>query len=184
MIFDKIGFKYVAWTLNFVILTAALSVYNSCIYVNSRTLYGLALQNNAPQIFTKVTKKGVPANAQILSAFLTFTVVPLNYFLPNWFDAFQTVLRFSILCLLINWFLIVAAHINFRKQIQLENRKNIFPAPFYPYINYLSLAFIFFILIATTLFQQEMIKQILAIPVWVLIICLLHRFFKSRKLKV
>jgi L-asparagine transporter-like permease len=57
MIFDRVGFKYSASFLNFIILTAALSVYNSCIYCNSRMLYGLALQKNAPQIFKKLTKE-------------------------------------------------------------------------------------------------------------------------------
>ena len=59
MIFDKIGFKYAAWTLNFIILTAALSAYNSCVYSNSRMLYGLSLQRNAPQIFTKTNARGI-----------------------------------------------------------------------------------------------------------------------------
>ncbi|MDI5166082.1 hypothetical protein MJL22_27875, partial [Salmonella enterica subsp. enterica serovar Montevideo] len=41
-------------------LTAALSVYNSCVYCNSRMLFGLAQQGNAPKALLNVDKRGVP----------------------------------------------------------------------------------------------------------------------------
>ncbi|HAH13058.1 MAG TPA: aromatic amino acid transporter AroP, partial [Pantoea agglomerans] len=47
-IFHELGDAMVANALNVVILTAALSVYNSCVYCNSRMLFGLAQQGNAP----------------------------------------------------------------------------------------------------------------------------------------
>jgi L-asparagine transporter-like permease len=183
MIFEKIGFKYVAWVLNFVILTAGLSVYNSCIYSNSRMLYGLALQNNAPKIFTKTTKKGVPATAQTLSGILTFLVVPLNYFFPNWFDAFQIVINFTVVFIFINWILITMSHIKFKKQKNMENFKTIFPSPFFPYANYLILAFILFLLVSMVLLQPELITQIVAIPVWILSVYILYRFSNVVKQK-
>ncbi|MFG9944163.1 hypothetical protein ACG3RN_27880 [Pseudomonas aeruginosa] len=43
-IFSLIGSGTAANILNFVVLTAALSVYNSGVYCNSRMLYGLAAQ--------------------------------------------------------------------------------------------------------------------------------------------
>jgi L-asparagine transporter-like permease len=183
MIFDKIGFKHAAWALNFVILSAALSVYNSCIYSNSRTLYGLALQNSAPKIFAKTTKKGVPAAAQMLSGTLTFLVVPLNYFMPNWFDAFQIVISFVVVCILINWGLIAMSHIKFKKQKNLENHKNLFPSPLYPYTNYLIFAFILFILIVMAILQPGMIRQAVAVPLWILIVYVLYRISKVKKNK-
>ena len=179
MIFDKIGFKHAAWVLNFVILSAALSVYNSCIYSNSRTLYGLALQNNAPQIFSKTTKKGIPAAAQMLSGILTFLVVPLNYFLPNWIDAFQAVISFVVVCILINWGLITMSHMKFKKQKNLENHKTLFPSPFYPYTNYIVFAFILLILIIMAILQG-MIKQAIAVPIWILIV---YVFYKVSTIK-
>ncbi|MCC7799856.1 regulatory signaling modulator protein AmpE, partial [Escherichia coli] len=42
-----------------VVLTAALSVYNSCVYCNSRMLFGLAQQGNAPKALASVDKRGV-----------------------------------------------------------------------------------------------------------------------------
>src|SRR5690606_26458625 len=45
-IFSLIGSDVAAHILNFVVLTAALSVYNSGVYCNSRMLYGLAEQGD------------------------------------------------------------------------------------------------------------------------------------------
>lgn len=42
LIFHELGDTFVANALNIVVLTAALSVYNSCVYCNSRMLFGLA----------------------------------------------------------------------------------------------------------------------------------------------
>lgn len=40
LIFHAIDSNIVANALNLVVLTAALSVYNSCVYCNSRMLFG------------------------------------------------------------------------------------------------------------------------------------------------
>jgi L-asparagine transporter-like permease len=180
MIFDKIGFKYAAWTLNVVVFTASLSVYNSCIYCNSRMLYGLALQNNAPQIFKKTTGKGVPVTAQMLSAVLTFLVVPLNYFFKHWNDAFQIIMNFVVVCALVNWILITVSHIKFKQQKKLENCKTLFPVPFYPYTNYITLAFYIFILAAMAL-HLGMAKQVIAAPIWVIMVYIGYRISKNSK---
>ena len=181
IIFDKIGFKYAAWTLNFIILTAALSVYSGCIYSNSRTIYGLALQNNAPNVFTKTTKNGVPIAALLLSGILTFSVVPLNYFMPNWSEAFKIVMSFVVMCIILNWMLITISHIKFKKQKNLESQKTLFPSPLYPYSNYASLLFIFFILVVmATSPKLSMTKQVIAFPIWVLVV---YAGYKISKIK-
>lgn len=53
LIFQSLNSNGVANVLNFVVLIAAISVYNSCIYCNSRMLHGLAEQGNAPAILKK-----------------------------------------------------------------------------------------------------------------------------------
>ncbi|MDR2811669.1 MAG: amino acid permease [Endomicrobium sp.] len=175
MIFDRIGFKYAAWTLNFIALTAALSVYNSCLYSNSRMLYALALQKNAPQALAKTNKRGIPLNAILMSSAITFLVVPLNYFTPNWFTAFKIILSFVVVCILVNWALITLSHIKFKR----KNKKTLFPAPFYPYSNHITLAFIAFILTAMTFPKIGMAKQVIAIPFWIFIVYIVYKIVKK-----
>ncbi|XPE46383.1 hypothetical protein ACNKHO_00855 [Shigella flexneri] len=52
------------------VLTAALSVYNSCVYCNSPMPFGLAKQGNAPKAL-RPDSGGVPVNTIIVSAFVT-----------------------------------------------------------------------------------------------------------------
>ncbi|KAF9017155.1 amino acid permease-domain-containing protein [Rhodocollybia butyracea] len=54
------GIKGLGSVINAVILTSAWSSGNSFLYMSSRSLYSLAVAGNAPKIFAKCTKKGVP----------------------------------------------------------------------------------------------------------------------------
>jgi phenylalanine-specific permease len=64
--FHNLDSNVVASALNFVILVASLSVYNS-VYSNSRMLFGLSVQGNAPKFLARVSKRGVPVNSLLLS---------------------------------------------------------------------------------------------------------------------
>lgn len=59
-LFALIGIPFAAGIINFVVLTAAASSCNSGIFSNSRMLYGLSNQNQAPPTFASTNKHGVP----------------------------------------------------------------------------------------------------------------------------
>lgn len=82
LVFDKVGIPAAASIINFVVLTAALSGMNSALYVDGRMLYSLALNNNAPKMFSKVSKSGIPYVGILFSTFIAMIAVILNYFLP------------------------------------------------------------------------------------------------------
>lgn len=165
MIFSQLGETGTANILNLVILTAALSVYNSGVYCNSRMLHGLALQGNAPHLFCKVDKRGVPVAAILLSALVTFLCVVINYFLPG--EAFGLLMSLTVGALIINWAMISLAHLKFRAA---KNRAGI--TPFFkafgsPFVNYLCLAFMVLILVLLWFSEQRIAIKL--IPVWLLI---------------
>lgn len=176
-IFDHTGFPAIAGTLNFVVLTAALSVYNSCVYCNSRMLYGLSIQGNAPHVFSKANKRGVPTPALLLSGALTFLVVPLNYFFPVWIDAFKVALGFVVSCLVINWAMISLAHLKFKKRMLGKNHKTAFPSPWYPWANFLCLGLVAFVLVVMALPSVGMLDAVIAVPVWIGFIYVLYKLF-------
>ncbi|MDR0977958.1 MAG: amino acid permease [Endomicrobium sp.] len=181
IVFDRIGLKYAASILNFILLTAALSVYNSCIYSNSRMLYGLALQENAPEIFTKTNKKGVPSPAIIFSSVLTFLIVPLNYFVPNWSQALEIVMSFALVGIILNWGIIVMAHLKYRQCKEKNHEKTLFTAPFYPWSNYIAVGFLTFILCSSVLSDFANIKKVIAVPIWILVVWIWYKFSKSER---
>jgi len=166
-IFSLIGSDTAAHILNFVVLTAALSVYNSGVYCNSRMLYGLAEQGNAPKSLLKVDKRGVPVLAIFFSALFTLICVVVNYLVPK--SALELLMSLVVAALVINWAMISLAHIKFRKAMQAKGVEPSFKAFWFPFANYLCLAFVLFIL-GVMLFIPGIRLSVFAIPFWLLFI--------------
>lgn len=166
-IFSLIGSDTAAHLLNFVVLTAALSVYNSGVYCNSRMLYGLAEQGNAPRSLLKVDKRGVPVLAIFFSALFTLICVVINYLVPK--SALELLMSLVVAALVINWAMISLAHIRFRKAMQAKGVEPSFKAFWFPFANYLCLAFVLFIL-GVMLFIPGIRLSVFAIPFWLLFI--------------
>ncbi|MBJ9371686.1 amino acid permease [Acinetobacter sp. TGL-Y2] len=171
MIFSQLGIEWAAHLLNFIILTAALSVYNSGMYANSRMLHGLAIQGNAPTIFTKVTQQGVPVPAVVFSSVLIFGCVLLNYFIPE--QALSHLMYMAVAALVLNWAIISFTHLKFKKIAQIEGTQTKFPALFSPFSNYLVLTFI--VMILYIMWTQGFKESVILIPIW---ICFMFGLFK------
>ncbi|MBD9481775.1 amino acid permease [Pseudomonas sp. PDM14] len=175
-IFSLIGSDTAAHILNFVVLTAALSVYNSCVYCNSRMLYGLADQGNAPKSLLKVDKRGVPVLAIFSSAVVTLLCVAVNYLLPK--SALELLMSLVVAALVINWAMISLAHLKFRKAMAAKGVDTSFKAFWFPFANYLCLAFVVFIL-GVMLFIDGIRMSVYAIPLWLLFIWACYRIKQS-----
>jgi aromatic amino acid transport protein AroP len=167
LIFAALNSSAVATALNIVVLTAALSVYNSAVYANTRMLFGLAEQGNAPRALMKLTKNGVPLAALGVSAFATGICIAVNYFLPA--EAFGMMMGLATSGLIINWATISIVHLRFRKA--RAGTRTSFPSPFYPIANYLCLAFLAGITVVMYLIPGMRISVYL-IPVWLLALCI------------
>ena len=177
MIFSQLGIGWAAHLLNFIILTAALSVYNSGMYANSRMLYGLAQQGNAPNVFMQVNKQGVPIPAVLFSALLIFGCVLLNYFVPE--DALGHLMYVVVGALVLNWAMISLTHLKFRQSIQKAAETAKFPALWSPFSNYLVLAFIAVVLYI--MWTQGFKESVLIIPVWIVLMLALFKILKPSK---
>ena len=89
-------------------------------YANSRMLYGLAQQGNAPKIFSKTNKSGVPIPAVLLSAALIFGCVLLNYFVPE--DALGHLMYIVVGALVLNWAMISLTHLKFKQYFSVHDK--------------------------------------------------------------
>lgn len=167
LIFHELGDTFVANALNIVVLTAALSVYNSCVYCNSRMLFGLAQQGNAPKALMSVDKRGVPVNTILVSALVTALCVLINYFAPE--SAFGLLMALVVSALVINWAMISLAHIKFRRAKQQQGVVTRFPALFYPLGNWICLLFMVGVLVIM-LMTPGMAISVYLIPVWIAVL--------------
>lgn len=167
LIFHALDSNLVATVLNIVVLTAALSVYNSCVYCNSRMLFGLAKQGNGPKALLKLDGRGVPVVAIGVSALATAFCVLINYLLPG--KAFELLMALVVSALVINWAMISLAHLKFRASKNQEGVVPKFRAFWYPFSNYLCLLFLAGILVI--MYQTPGIRiSVLLIPLWLLIL--------------
>ena len=177
MIFSQLGLGWAAHLLNFIILTAALSVYNSGMYANSRMLYGLAVQGNALKIFAKVSKQGVPISAVVFSSILIFGCVLLNYFVPE--EALSHLMYLAVAALVLNWAIISFTHLKFKQAMKLEGKTVKFPSIFSPISNYIVLVFISMILYI--MWKQNFKESVILIPIWIMVMFGLFKILSWNK---
>lgn len=154
----------IANALNIIVLSAALSVYNSGVYSNSRMLYGLAKQGNAPKMFMKLNKRKVPVAAILFSAFFTAFAVVINKVIPE--KALEILISLVVSSLILNWIIICYTHIKFKKSHQKIKTK--FPTIFYPWTNYLTLIFLGFVLFI--MWKTGLKLSVEIVPVWIVIL--------------
>ena len=163
LIFHALDSNLVATALNVVVLTAALSVYNSGVYCNTRMLFGLAKQGNAPRALLQLNRRGVPLVALGVSALATGACVVVNYFMPG--EAFEVLMGLVVSALIINWAMISWIHLRFRAQKKAEGKTTLFQSLGYPFTIYLCLVFLAGILVIMYLTPGLRISVYL-IPVW------------------
>lgn len=154
--------KLIANVLNVIVLTAALSVYNSSVYSNSRMLFGLAQQGNAPKFLSKLNKNYVPVMAILVSAVFAAICIVINKIIPE--QALSILMSLVVSALVINWLMISYTHLKFRKAHQSQKTK--FPSFLYPISNYICLFFLAGILIVMWLTGLKMSVEL--IPIWML----------------
>lgn len=166
-IFSLIGSDRAAHVLNFVVLTAALSVYNSGVYCMSRMLFGLAEQGNAPKALLRLNRRGVPVPAVAASAVVTGLCVLINYLAPG--NDFELMMALAVSALMINWVMISLTHLRFRKAMQRQGVVPVFKALWYPFGNLLCLVFMAGILVIMLMIPGVRVS-VFMIPVWVLVL--------------
>lgn len=176
LIFDSLGHTGVATILNFIVLTAAISVYNGTSYATSRMLLGLAEQGNAPKVLTKINQRGIPYAAILCSAMVTGICVYLNFIFPD--KAFKLLMSLVVSAIVINWMMLSLTHMKFKQKMQVLKKITYFPSIAYPLTNYICVVFMLGILLIMWMTPTMRIAVIL-IPVWLL--CLACAYWLKQK---
>ena len=125
-VFALIGIPFAASAINFVVLTAAASATNSGIFSDSRMLFGLAQDKQAPAIMGKTNKHGVPHIAMFISTSILLVAVMLNYIFPNTIQLFIYITTISTVLYLLVWILIIVSYIKYAYTHKEEHKQNVF----------------------------------------------------------
>jgi len=169
----------IANALNVIVLTAALSVYNSCVYSNSRMLFGLAEQGNAPSFLSKLNKNSVPINAILISSLFAAICIIINKLMPE--KALEILMSLVVSSLIINWLMISITHLKFRRSKEADQIKTKFPSFIYPISNYICLIFLLGILVIMWVTGLKISVEL--IPGWILLLYVCYLLVHKRKNK-
>ncbi len=145
--FDRMGIPFAAHLMNFVVLTAVLSVLNSSLYTSSRMLFALTRHNDAPGFLTNTTGRGVPIWAILAGTIFAYVSVAIYYFFPG--DIFTWLINASGAIALFVYLLIAVSQLVLRRRIEREDPEALqIKMWFFPWLTYLSIAAILAVLVA------------------------------------
>lgn len=181
-IFDSIGVKAAASILNFVCLTAVVSVYNSGLYSNSRMLYSLAEQGNAPRALSKLSKNGVPYVGVLASAAITAVAVIVVFLWPAF--AFNYLMAIAMTAAIINWTMIMITQLKFRakRRAQGITTKLDFPLPWHKVTPWIAIAFLMMVVVLMC-FSPSYLPAVIVGPIWLAILLSAYQITQVRKKK-
>lgn len=134
-VFDMVGISYAADLMNFVILTAILSVGNSGLYASTRILWAMSKSGMAPKALSPLSKQGVPLRALFIT--LCFALISLMTSFIAADTLFMVLMAVSGMAGTVTWIVIALAQYRFRRQFlreggQLEQLK--YRAPWFPLV--------------------------------------------------
>ena len=182
-VFDMVGIPFAADIMNFVILTALLSVGNSGLYASTRILWSLSQDGMAHRVFGKLTKRGVP----LVSLFVTlgFALLSLLSSVVAPETVFMLLYSVSAIAGTLTWMTIALAQYRFRKRYiqgggKVEDLK--FAVPFFPLVPILCILMCLFIFGFT--FYDPTQRSSFLIGVAFVVACYLYYHFWHSKRKV
>ncbi|KAK4902066.1 hypothetical protein LTR27_000968 [Elasticomyces elasticus] len=139
---QRAGIQGLNHVINAAILTSAWSAGNAFLYSGSRMLYSMSLSSQAPKIFSRTSKRGVPYVA-VMTTWLFSCLAYLNVSnsgatVFTWFSNISTISGF------IAWIVAMITYLRFRKAMQYNGLLQSLPykTPLQPYATYFVLGLV------------------------------------------
>jgi arginine/ornithine permease len=177
---DLAGIPYAPDIMNFVILTAILSVGNSCIYASTRLLWAMSNEGMAPKYFGKLTKRKVPFAALVFT--MIFSLLSLLTSVIAADTVFVLLMSVAGISVTISWIGIALSQFMFRRKYvqaggKVEDLK--YKVPLYPFIPIVCILSCVSILIFLAFDPTQLVGLLIGLAF--LAVCYLFYFFKNRK---
>jgi GABA permease len=176
--FERMGIPFAPDLMNFVVLTAVLSVLNSSLYTTSRMLFALTRHSDAPGFFTNTTRRGVPIWAILAGTSFGYVSVVIFYFFPA--EVFTWLINASGAIALFAYLLIAISELVMRRRLEREAPETLqLKMWFYPWLTYLSIAAMVAVLVAMFIIPDQrplLIASVISLGV-ILAAYMLRRWF-------
>jgi amino acid transporter, AAT family len=169
--FAKLGIPQAAGLINFVVITAALSSFNSTTFSGSRMLYSLSTKRQAPIALQRLSKHGVPVRGVLVTMACLMVGVLLNYLVPERiFGMMMSILAFNTVW---TWGMVLIAHWRFRRR---QTSALAFQLRWWPLSSVVCLAFLAFVLVMLGYSPDTRVALYVGVA-WVLLLTLAYKAF-------
>lgn len=175
-IFKTLNIPAVATIFNVVVISAAISAINSDVFGAGRVMFGMARRGQAPAIFGRISKRGVPVMTVVTMAVVLAIGVVLNALVEDVFVVVASIATFATVWV---WLMILLAHIAMRRNHKDEAGADIFPSPGWPLASYLATAFLLFV-VAVLAWDPEQRVAFYVGGAWVALLCVAYLLMKRR----
>ncbi|WP_036771493.1 D-serine/D-alanine/glycine transporter [Photorhabdus australis] len=182
-LFVLIGLPAAASIVNFVVLTSAASSANSGVFSTSRMLFGLAKEGDAPQQFSRLSRRSVPASGLIFTCLCLSCGVVLIYLIPDVMHVFTLVTTVSAILFMFIWSMILCSYLVYRKRRPALHKASIYKMPLGIMMSWVCLAFFAFVLILLTL-RDDTRQALIITPVWFLVLIIGFQIVKKRRTRL
>lgn len=141
-VLDVAGLPGAARLMEAVVVIALLSAFNANVYATSRMAYSLAGRGDGPPVLRRVSGRGVPWVAVLVSVAFGVVAVGLNWALP---DTLLGILLNAVgAALLVVWVLVAVAQLRLRPRLEAQARERGETMPLrmwgYPWLTWATLA--------------------------------------------
>uniref|UniRef100_A9U7D8 Predicted protein n=1 Tax=Physcomitrium patens TaxID=3218 RepID=A9U7D8_PHYPA len=181
VVFDSIGIPFAADIMNFVVLTALLSVANSGLYAATRMLFALSKEGMASEKLAAVNKKGIPMNALLITFVIALLSLLSGFFAED--TVFMVLLSIAGLGAQVGWISISASQLAFRRHY-LKNGGKLgdlkFRTPLYPIVPLLSLILNLTVLVSLAFDPEQRIALYCGVPFMIIAIIVYQLHFKKK----
>jgi L-asparagine permease len=144
--FSALGVPGIGTAMNIVVLTAALSSLNSGLYSTGRVLRSLAMGGSAPPFVARMNRHNVPYGGIVVTLAIYLLGVVLNFVVPS--QVFEIVLNVASLGIISTWSFIVVCQMMLRREQDRGEVPSVgFRMPGAPFTSWLTLAFLFGVLV-------------------------------------
>lgn len=141
---EKINIPHAAAIMDVIMLIAIASCLNSSLYASSRMLYALSYSGYAGKKISKISSKGTPYLALLLSTLGGIGAVLGGYLLPD--KIFKFLLSVAGCIALFIYLFIAVSQIILRKRAIRNKQPLKYKFWLFPYLSYLSIIFILFVI--------------------------------------
>jgi gamma-aminobutyrate permease len=177
-VLERLGLPAAGVVMDVVVLTSVLSCLNSGLYTASRMAYSLAGRAEAPRAWGRLTRRGVPFVAVLVSTVVGFLTVILNYTSPD--RAFLFLLNSSGAVALFVWLVIAVSQLRLRRRLEAAAPERLTLKMWgYPHLTRLTLVAIVALLLAMLAYGETRPQLLLSLLVGAVVLAV--AFLRERR---